>query len=1145
MAVRHRDGHRLFPSWRDLLLKGAARLAADGQQAEADLVRALLNIDETDYLQAAERLRNGLGPDWTRFLKEQIDLPPEEVEDASLALARAVWALGSRLIVTTNYDRVLDWACPSRWMRDLDSWDIEAPAEQAELLRRGGLRSPTVWHLHGRIRNAANLILTPDGYRRLYPGDGGSQARHAAAIETLRHLLASRSLLFIGFSFSDRHFGVELESVLETFMGHAARHYALTHRVEMEVPRRDRGAVLRIPFEAFGEPLVELAEALGRCREPSATAVSGAHERTQALPPQIGHYRLEDRLGAGGMGEVYRAFDERLERPVAIKIIRADYAQTERARHRFRREARLIANLVHPSIVRLYHLLAWQSRECIVMELVEGQTLTEVLQEGPLDGRRALPLLWQITAGIAHAHELGIIHRDLKTDNVMVTPEGHAKILDFGLAKRLVASTEEPPTPAQPGAVLGTLASLAPEQARGEAVDYRSDLFSLGVLFYRVLTGRAPFRGDTRDEILARVLVSHPPAPSKLNFKIPAALSELTIRLLQKEPAARPQGAVEVAAVLRDIAQGLGGVVGFFDVGAVTTLVEARPAVAVSKPRNASGLAAADWLATALAEMLSVGLGLGDTIRVVRVPDVSRGGEAVPVAAEAADFAVVGSFGFLGAASDTLLRVELELRDLRAADGAAVAAERATGTTRNLVDLAHRAVRNFRRHLGAPTPAARAEIAACFPTDPRCYFEGLEALQRHVLTSARQSLAEAAAAEPAHPLPWMALSVAQWLLGYESQACDAAGRAAAVADHLPGRAQQAIEGWLATTCRDVEQAVKVYEGLLRSYPDELAWGLWLARSLAASGHVRRAASTLEKLQQHPAPGAGDPRIDLALAAMAWAVGDPGGCQEHAARGAAAAQAKVLDRLAGRASMYWAMGLQGSGRGNEARAALERARELFAGIGDQRGLAESYKLAAAIRLAEGDSDGARRSFERCLSAYRQAGDGRGAARGQRAMGEILARQGRRAQAERCYNEALATFRELGARTEEAVTLAALAACHSVGGDSKAALQCCEEALILFAEFSDWRGMGVIFTLLADTLWRAGELEQARFQYEEARAVYRHELEDPTAIAVVEERLAALAAATAGEREDGPPAPAGSLLAAAWDDVEDELLPLGIL
>lgn len=265
MAVQRRSGGRLFPSWRELLLHGADRLDREGKKSS--LVRALLEDDPPDYLQAAQKLRERLGAVWAPFLKDELDAQRADADGASLELARAVWRLGSRLVLTTNYDRILSWSAPDDWRDDLDTWDITAPAEQAALLRLGTVARPTVWHLHGRIGNAAELILTPDGYHRLYP-EGGEAAATNPSLETLRHVLASRTLLFVGFSLDDEHFGVQLQGVQDLFEGHTGPHYALVHRRDVERLQLLGKPVEPLVFEDFGEPLLALLADLGHCGRP-------------------------------------------------------------------------------------------------------------------------------------------------------------------------------------------------------------------------------------------------------------------------------------------------------------------------------------------------------------------------------------------------------------------------------------------------------------------------------------------------------------------------------------------------------------------------------------------------------------------------------------------------------------------------------------------------------------------------------------------------------------------------------------------------------------------------------------------------------------------------------------------------------------
>ena len=279
--------------------------------------------------------------------------------------------------------------------------------------------------------------------------------------------------------------------------------------------------------------------------EPGAAAGSGE---------RIGAYEIQGPLGRGGMGEVFLAWDNRLKRRVAIKRIRADQGIESTLRQRLLREARAAAGLSHPAIVQVYDLIEDATGDSIVLEYVEGRTLAAILAgSGPLDPVAAVRLTCEIAGGLAAAHAAGIVHRDLKTDNVIVTPTGHAKILDFGLAQMRVRPVDDVFV-TQQGVLLGTFHAMSPEQASGEEIDERSDLFALGILLYETLTGCSPFRGSSPAETLGRVLFQKPPRVDAVNPGVPGWLGELVERLLAKEPGERPESAAEVARELEAIA---------------------------------------------------------------------------------------------------------------------------------------------------------------------------------------------------------------------------------------------------------------------------------------------------------------------------------------------------------------------------------------------------------------------------------------------------------------------------------------------------------------------------------------------------------------------------------------------------------------
>jgi len=282
------------------------------------------------------------------------------------------------------------------------------------------------------------------------------------------------------------------------------------------------------------------------------TIVAGvdAGNRPRPAPEQIGPYRIEARLGFGGMGEVFLAWDDHLERRVAIKRIRQEVGLSPEQRERFRREARMAARLSHPGVVQIYDLICEDS--AIVMEYVEGRTLAERLATERLETSEVLRLALEIAEGLAAAHEAGLIHRDLKAANILITRSGHAKILDFGLARPVIRDPDDQGSTRQ-GVVLGTCHAMSPEQAQGDEVDERSDLFSFGSLIHEMLTGRPPFQGKDIFDSMRRVVTEEPVDPRLSRPDLPVEAAALLRRLLAKNRDHRPANAREVIGVLEQI----------------------------------------------------------------------------------------------------------------------------------------------------------------------------------------------------------------------------------------------------------------------------------------------------------------------------------------------------------------------------------------------------------------------------------------------------------------------------------------------------------------------------------------------------------------------------------------------------------------
>ncbi len=270
---------------------------------------------------------------------------------------------------------------------------------------------------------------------------------------------------------------------------------------------------------------------------------------------RLGPYEVLEPLGEGGMGQVWKARDTRLDRPVAIKIIAPDKSADAGLQSRFEREARALSALNHPNIVCVYDVGTQDGAPYIVSELVPGDSLRRIVSRGPLPFDRLVTIAGQIAGALARAHAAGIVHRDLKPENIIITPEGVPKILDFGLARRLAPashpdSTVTQTTATQPGTVMGTAGYMSPEQICGEAVDGRSDIFSMGVVLYEMATGTRAFQGRSSIEMMSSVLKDDAPhLPAQLH----EGLDRVIRRCLEKSPALRFQNAADLSAALQTL----------------------------------------------------------------------------------------------------------------------------------------------------------------------------------------------------------------------------------------------------------------------------------------------------------------------------------------------------------------------------------------------------------------------------------------------------------------------------------------------------------------------------------------------------------------------------------------------------------------
>ena len=275
-----------------------------------------------------------------------------------------------------------------------------------------------------------------------------------------------------------------------------------------------------------------------------------------------GRYELGELIGRGGMADVHVGMDTRLGRRVAVKLLKPSLANDPAFRTRFRREAQDAAKMAHPTIVRIFDAGEESIRESngaetlvpfIVMEYVDGRLLKDVVADGPLEPAEATRIISQVLTALEYSHRAGVVHRDIKPGNIMITSSGQVKVMDFGIAR---AISESSATIAESSAIVGTAQYFSPEQARGESVDARTDLYSTGIVLFELLTGRAPFRGDNPVAVAYQHVNSDPVAPSTLNPRVSPALDAVVLRALAKDRFSRYQSAGEFRADVEAAAAG-------------------------------------------------------------------------------------------------------------------------------------------------------------------------------------------------------------------------------------------------------------------------------------------------------------------------------------------------------------------------------------------------------------------------------------------------------------------------------------------------------------------------------------------------------------------------------------------------------------
>ncbi len=483
-----------------------------------------------------------------------------------------------------------------------------------------------------------------------------------------------------------------------------------------------------------------------------------------AAGTRIGNYEIVAHQGAGGMGEVYRARDTRLDRTVAIKSLPPTFAADPERLARFEREAKLLASLSHPNIAGIHGLEDVGGAPHLVLEFVEGETLAQRLSRGPLTLRETLDVCGQVAGAIEAAHDRGIVHRDLKPGNVMLTPSGQVKVLDFGLAKGgalegapaadLASSPTMPLAPTGHGVILGTAPYMSPEQARGKAVDRRADVWAFGCLLFECLTGRPAFEGETVSDVIARILEREPDWGA-LPASVPTRLSDIVRRCLTKDAVERPRDIGDLRRELSVIALQLSPGSGIRPAASADV-----PSLAVLYFENLARDPESEYFCAGITEDILTDLSKIKGLRVASRNAVARyRGAPADLPKVASELGVRSILeGSVRRAGD---RVRISAQLINASDGFHLWAERYDRTLEDVFAVQEEIAKSIAEALRVTlTPAETASLAKDRPDDVRAYDLYLRGRQRYgsytreSLQEALELFQKAIAIDPQYALAW-------------------------------------------------------------------------------------------------------------------------------------------------------------------------------------------------------------------------------------------------------------------------------------------------------------------------------------------------------------------------------------------------------